>query len=139
MQLLYNNNCRVTASLFSHPQSFNALLKSYLLMSTAELKILIIFLYYAICLSSVLALSSVGNVGSLFSDELIRYFSCEATGIIAGKVCERTFQRLSTEIPVNLALVLLGLFPVVNLVYVLNLTKIKRWISRQCTHQSSTL
>ena len=92
-----------------------------------------------IVLASTLALSSVGNVGTLFSDELFRYFSCEATGIVPGRVCERIFQMLSTEIPVNLALVLLGLFPVVNLIYVLNLTKIKRWLSRHCTRSSSTL
>ena len=127
------------ASLFSHLQSFKEILKSYLFMSIAELKIFITLLYYMIVLASTLALSSVGNVGTLFSDELFRYFSCEATGIVPGKVCDRTFQTLSTEIPVNLALVLLGLFPVVNLVYVLNLTKIKRWLSRQCTPSSSTL
>ena len=111
-------------------------------MSTAELKILITFLFYMIALGSVLGLSSVGNVGPKFTNELIRYLSCEATGIVPGKVCERTFQRLSTEIPVNLALVWLGLFPVVNLLYILNLTKIKQWISRQCTckttHYNST-
>ena len=117
-------------------------------MSTAELKILITFLYYMIALGSVLGLSSLGTVGPKFTDELFRYLSCEATGIVPGKVCERTFQRLSTEIPVNLALVLLGLYPAVNILYILNLTKIKRWLSRQCTcktthydntHQSSTM
>ena len=141
MQLLYIyiyiyiiNKCSDNyANLFFHLQSFKALLSSYLLMSTAELKILITFLYYLINLASVLALSAVGNVGPKFTTELIRYFSCEATGIAPGKVCERTFQTLATEIPVNLGLVVLGLYPAVNLVYTLNLTTIKRWISRQCT------
>ena len=122
-------------------QSFKALLKTYLLMSTAELKILITFLYYMFCLGSVLAISSVGTVGPRFTNELLRYFSCEATGIMPGKVCERRFQRLEIEIPVNLVLVLLGLYPAVNLVYILNLTKTKRWISRQCTcnHMNKTV
>ena len=138
MQLVYiiyisicsDNYCKF----IFHLQSFKALLKSYLLMSTAELKILITFLYYVISLASILALSAVGNDGPT---ELIRYFSCEATGILPGKVCERTFQTPATEIPVNLSLVMLGLFPAVNLVYILNLTKIKQWISRQCTCYST--
>ncbi len=105
------------------------MLRSSLLMSTAELKILITFLYYAVCLGCTLGLSSLGTVGRIFSTELSDYLSCEAPG---GRVCERRYQTLETEVPVNLGLVVFALYPVVNLIYVVEITKIKQFISKQC-------
>ena len=100
------------------------MLSSQLLIHTAELKILITFVYYALFDGGFLAFSSVGNVGREFVEELIAYLTCESTGIMPGKVrCERTFQRLELEIPLTVGLILLGLYPVVNLLYVLNIKR----------------
>ena len=133
-----------TANSCSYSQSFKALLSSHLLMSTAELKILVTFIYYAIFIGSLLGLSSVGKVGMgpAFSRSLFEYLRCEATGTMPGKVCKRSFQMPEIEIPVNIGLVLFGLYPVVNLLYVLNIKEIKKWVSRRyrCQqHQSLAL
>ncbi len=134
-----NNDCCIY-TLFFHLQSFKAVLRSSLLMSIAELKILITFIYYAICLGCTLGLSSLGTVGRIFSTELEGYLSCEAPG---GRICERTYERLETEVPVNLGLVVIAMYPVVNLIYVVEIAKIKKFISKQCNcgsmHQNSTL
>ncbi len=128
--------------LFFHLQSFKAVLRSSLLMSTAELKVLVTFVYYAVCLGSTVALSSLGTVGTSFSMELLGYLSCEAPG---GRVCEKTYERPETEVPVNFSLVVFALYPVVNLIYVVKITKIKQFISKHCNcgstcmHQSSTV
>ena len=92
---------------------------------TAELKILVTFIYYAIFIGSLLGLSSVGKVGMgpAFSRSLFEYLRCEATGTMPGKVCKRSFQMAEIEIPVNIGLVLFGLYPVVNLLYVLSILK----------------
>ncbi len=116
------------------------MLRSSLLMSTAELKVLITFVYYAICLGSVLGLSSLGTFGKHFGNELRDYLSCEAPG---GRVCEKTYERVEFEIPANLGLVIFALYPFVNLIYVVDITKFKQFISKQCncgsTHQNSTV
>ena len=102
-------------------------------MSTAELKILITFIYYALINGSLLAFSAVGNLGGGFFEELFIYLSCESTGIMLGKVrCERAFQRLELKIPLTAGLILVGLYPIVNLLYVLNIKEVKRWLSRRC-------
>ncbi len=129
-----------TPTLFFHLQSFKAVLRSSLLMSTAELKILITFIYYAMCLGCTLGLSSLATRNTAFGRELTNYLSCEAPG---GRVCERAYQSLETEVPVNLGLVIFALYPVVNLIYVVDITKFKQFISKQCncgsTHQNSTV
>ncbi len=112
------------------------MLRSSLLMSTAELKVLITFVYYAICLGSTVALSSLGTVGTSFSTELLGYLSCEAPG---GRVCERTYERPETEVPVNFSLVVFALYPIVNLIYVVKITKIKKFISKKCTCNCSSM
>ena len=76
-----------------------------------------------------MGLSSLGTVGTQFASELRDYLSCEATG---GRVCEKTFQGLETELPVNFSLVAFGLYPFVNLLYIVNITKIKQMISKHC-------
>ena len=108
-------------------------------MSPAELKILVIFFYYAVCLGSSLALSSLGTLRTSFDSELLEYLSCEAPG---GNICEKTFQRLELELPINFSFVVFSLYPFVNLLYIVKITKIKRMISRHCNcgsvRQSST-
>ena len=53
-----------------------------------------------------------------------------------GKVCEKTFVKIPFEIAINVGFVLLGLYPVVNLVYVVNIRAMKeRWSTRRGTRQ----
>ncbi len=61
-----------------------------------------------------------------FQDKLTEYFMCEATGEFPGKVpCDRSFGRLGAEILAALAYVMVGFFPFVSLIYVVNIDDLK--------------
>ena len=113
-------------------------MKAQLHMNTAELKVIIIFIYYAVSGGSLLAITAVISRVPLFTGELIRYSMCEAGGANSGPVCERPFERLSTEIAVDAYLVLQGLYPLINLVYVVNIQELKLWFARQHKGSRST-
>ena len=59
-----------------------------------------------------------------FVAELTEYFFCEAAGI-QGNICERSFERLASDVPVTIGYALLGLYPIVSLIYVVNVEEIK--------------
>lgn len=59
------------------------------------------------------------------------YFACEALGVRPGQEpCERSFERLGLEIPLDISLALVGLYPVVSLVYVVNIEDLKQMCIR---------
>ncbi len=127
--------------LFSQPMRplIKAVLSSHLFHSPAELKILITFIYYVFLIGSLKAIGSLtslmisGQAG--FSENLKEYLTCEAVGITPGIVCQRSFQSLRIELPVNIGVSVLGLYPIANLLYVLNIKKIKEWISRKTSRK----
>jgi len=64
---------------------------------------------------------------SNFRKELVFYFLCESTGTSGGKVCSRMgIEQFSTLIPIALTLLLFGLYPVVNLVYAVQIQELKQ-------------
>ena len=90
----------------------------------AEVRILIVFCYYAIL--GVCALTSL-NVSSRqlqeFSSELDAYF-CERGGI--GNNCDRSgFESLSNPALVTIGYILVGIYPAINLVYVIHFADLK--------------
>ena len=97
----------------------------------AELKILIVFIYFFIF--TVISLISF-TIGSQnipeFISELTLYFACESQGVQPGRTCERGFNRMLNEAILCLSLILLGFVPVVNLVYVINYQEMKRKLSK---------
>ncbi len=61
-----------------------------------------------------------------FHTKLSEYFMCEATGEFPGKVpCDRSFGVLGPEILGVIAYVMVGFFPFVNLIYVVNIDELK--------------
>lgn len=95
-----------------------------------ELKVLIISCYYVIF--AVFIVTTFTITHAQMEAQLLRdigsYFACEATG--TSSECERSFAELGGEIFSILSLILIGLFPIVNLAYVLNIQELKHYISR---------
>lgn len=92
------------------------------------MKVLIIIFYYILLGVSTLTNFSVHSRNlQHFMRELVSYFLCESTGTSGGKVCDRTvFQQFSNPIPAAISFILLGLYPVINLIYVVNTQEIKQ-------------
>ena len=102
----------------------------------AEIKLsLIIFCYFFVFLavSQTAFTFAVRNQAS-FVAELAEYFFCEAAGI-SGLTCERSFERVASDIPVAIGLVLYGLYPVVTLIYVVNVEELKEFC---CARKASS-
>ena len=98
-------------------------------MNTAKLKVQIVLLYFLI-----ITLYSVPNytvstiTGITFSERLMTYFNCESQGIQPGRTCERMFDRSTSEILNAVSSVLFGLYPVVNLLFIINFHEMKKKI-----------
>ena len=100
-------------------------------MGTAELKILIVFLYsVAFAVISLVAFTFGARGYPQFLEEIRAYFVCESAGINSGQVCDRSFERLSTEILLDAGLIFVGLYPLVYLVYVINVRELKQMFRR---------
>ena len=104
---------------------------------TPELKILIIFLHF--CAFSVTSLTaftvSAKNINE-FESKLILYFACESQGIQPGRTCERNFDRMGVEVALIFVYILIGLIPVVSLIYVINYQEIKAKCLKRFTNRS---
>ena len=72
-----------------------------------------------------------------FDKDLDEYFVCEATGAILGKDCSMPHDRIGAIVLTTMAQGLWGLFPLVNLIYVVNVTELKHKFSR-CKTQHAT-
>lgn len=101
-------------------------------MNPAELKVLILFVYSVIFAIAGLVGFTIGaHDARNFVAELTAYFACEASGISVNKPpCEKDFSVWQTEVLADLAWVLLGLYPIVNLIYVVNVRDIKKIVSK---------
>ena len=97
----------------------------------AELKILIVFLYFSIfTVTSLIAFTIISQNITDFASELTFYFVCESQGIQPGRTCERGFNRIGAEVALMFAYIFLGFFPLVSLVYVINCQEIKKKFSK---------
>ena len=91
---------------------------------TAEIKLLILFCYFFVLLAvSQTALTFALRNQPKFLVELAGYFICEAKGIL-GSSCERSFERLAFDIPIAIGYGLLGLYPIVSLIYVVSVEEL---------------
>lgn len=66
---------------------------------------------------------------SQFTTAVSDYYLCESTG--SNAVCARNFERFNSRMVLIAALLIVGMFPVVNLIYVLNVQEIKKILSRR--------
>ena len=126
----------------SHLKGRKRLAFSISQFTTPELKVLIIFIYYfAIAAFALVAFTELAIIGPEFEDDLGEYFACEATGLgasaIPGKDCSRPQDRLGGVVVRTLSRSLLGLYPIVNLIYVVNVKELKQKFLRCKAQQNS--
>ena len=108
-----------------------AQIKKLVKLHSPELKVLTISCYYVLFAVFIMTTFTITNVQNQmqFISDITEYFACEATG--TGKECDRPFAQLSGEIFTVLSLILIGLFPIVNLAYVVNIQELKQ-ITKCC-------
>ena len=115
-------------------------------LGTAEKKLLIVFSYY-ILLSSIALTSftlTMRNAENLARGIQV-YFFCQQGGFDPEDQCTRDYMKYSRPFLTTMAYALLGLFPVVNLIYAINLKDLKaalhKWLpklKKKTSHSSGT-
>ena len=95
-----------------------------------EVKVFILLCYYVV-LGVVVVTSYTSTAGDAtvnsFSVELARYFLCEITGVTPGKVCSRQgFEPFINPAFSIAGYMLAGLYPLVNLIFAINLSDLWR-------------
>ena len=105
------------------------------------MKILIIFVYFSIFLGSTLITLTIRLHGF---DDLISgittHFSCESAGVEAEE-CSRSFERVESEVSTIITYALIGFFPIVNLIYVINFQELKQrfsWLFKRMARKEIT-
>jgi len=105
-------------------------------VGTAERKILIVFCYYV--LLGVIALTTftlTTRNGTLAADAVADYWQCEITGVDPENPCDRLrdlFEALTYPGLTSVSYFLLGIFPAVNLIFVVNIAEIKQKFRTWC-------
>ena len=121
MVFFFQKNKKMLVDEASHPFQFG----------TAEKKLLIVFCYYVVLAAVALTgftLSTRNN--SQFIMDIQKYFLCEQSGCNSNRPCRINYNRYSYPSMTLLGYVLLGLFPVVNLIYAINLTELKEIVQK---------
>ena len=105
-------------------------IKKVLKMRSGEVKVLIISCYYAIFAVFIVTTFTITNVQKheQFTSDITTYFMCEAAGTV--RECDKSFVDHTGDIFTILSIILIGLFPIVNLIYVLNIRELKQKISK---------
>ena len=109
-------------------------------LDTAQKKLLIVFCYYVVL--TVIALTSftlaTRNTGVIVNSAK-RYFLCEQNGHDPSEPCSRSeLERLMNPTGITLSFILaMALFPVVNLVYIVNIQELKE-LWRKCLVKMSS-
>lgn len=98
-------------------------------IDTAERKILIIFCYYVLLgVIALITLTLATRNDNRLLEEIAAYFRCEFIGIDPQNPCDRSrYQELLNPELNCISYVLLGIFPVVNLVFAVNVEELKQW------------
>ena len=123
--------------------SFKSSLKNSFKIGTAERKLLIVFCYYVLLASVSLMAFTISTRNLTRLSQLVgEYFSCEINGHDASNPCSRSeFEALSNAGLAGSAYILLGLFPIVNLLYAVNIQELKavcRCFRKRSSHLQST-
>lgn len=109
------------------------MLQAHLHINPAELKILLVFVYSIVfAVIGLITFTVSARDASSLEEQLTDYFVCEARG--AGGDCPQDFTSTLVRVDVLLAVsvVLLAIYPIVNLVYVVNIQDLKKFFVRQC-------
>ena len=98
-----------------------------------ETKVLVIVSYFFLFLvESQVAFTFALREAPQFRSALEGYFICEAFGVSNTSSCDRSmfFDRTAGQSAIVLGYVILGFYPVVNLMYVVDVKEIKRKVLR---------
>lgn len=117
--------------LFHVNHSWTTNKQSLFKFSSTEKKLLVIFFYYI--LLSVLALVGFTLSASTIendTDAVIHYFTCEARGIDPDNPCHKPTANFKFgDLTSFSSYILLGLFPAVNLIYIVDVKELKTFLS----------
>lgn len=108
----------------------HAHIRRVLRLHSGEVKVLIISCYFtvfSVFIVTTFTLHKLQNLEQLLND-ITNYFVCEATGTL--RDCDKPSVELHRRIVSIVTFVLIGLFPIVNMVYVLNIRELKQKISK---------
>jgi hypothetical protein len=106
-------------------------------IGSAERKLLIVFCYYVLlaAISLTAFTLSTKNLPETVKN-FLEYFDCEKDGHNSSDPCSRAdFERLNNSALTTFSYILLGLFPVANLVYAVNVQELKAYC--QCFSRKS--
>ncbi len=95
----------------------------------AELKVLTAFVTFTFVMALAITNNSVSSrTYKEFEQELIDCFTCESTGVSPGKACSRSGFENVDKTPFLVAIneIALTIYPFVSLIYVVNITEIKK-------------
>ena len=110
-------------------------------MGTAERKILIVFVYYVFLSSLALfTFSQVTRDDVAFAVALQRYFECESKGVDPDNPCDKSGYEsfiVNTALS-SISFISLGLYPLVNLVFVIDVQEFKQWLKKRFPRLTKT-
>ena len=99
-------------------------------IGTAERKLLIVFVYYVVL--AVIALTTftlTSQDRERFTSALLYYFECESKGVDPNNPCDpNIYMKLEHVALGSLSYILLGLFPMVNLIFVISV----QYLQKRC-------
>ena len=68
-----------------------------------------------------------------FSSALLYYFECESNGVDPNNPCDpNIYIKLEHVVLGSLSYTLLGLFPVLNLIFVISVRELKQYLQKRC-------
>jgi len=114
----------------------NSVVPKRLAFGTPEKKLLVVFFYFTVlCSLALVTLTLRTKYGSAYQQSVMDYFVCEIRGRIGGdNQClefKSDIRRYSFPVIGTIAFVVLGLYPIVTLLYVVNVKTLREVCSRK--------
>ena len=106
-------------------------IKKMLKLHSGEVKVLIIscyFVIFAVIMITTFTIIISQNLAQFIRD-ITNYFMCEATGTL--RDCDKPIPELHGRILTIVTFILVGLLPIVNLIFVLNIRELKQKFSKK--------
>jgi len=100
-------------------------------LGAAEKKLLVVLCYYVVLASVVLTSFTLSTKSlSSYFKKLQTYFLCEQHGLDPSSPCSRVFAGQSYPFLATASFILLGLFPVIYMIYAANLGELKEIVRK---------
>ena len=97
-------------------------------------KLLIVFAYYVVlAVVALTAFTLIARDKDKFMLAIKSYFECEAKDVLdPNDSCDRSYIQPPYVVLSSLSYILLGLFPVVNFIFVISVRRLKQYIQKWC-------